>query len=199
MVTPKTLLAMSGADLTPGRLSQSTLVLIDCQNEYLTGHLPLIGINQALDEVANILKRARKLATPIIHVAHKGAAASLFDRESEGGQLCDKAAAIEGEPIIEKGLPNSFADTNLHKAIEETGRKELIFIGFQTHMCMSATVRSALDHGYRSTVVASAVATRDLPSADGGVMSAQVLHQATLTALSDRFAIIANTADDLPD
>jgi hypothetical protein len=39
-------------------------------------------------------------------------------------------------------------------------------------MCVSATVRSALDHGYASTVVAAACATRDLPDPLGGHRSA---------------------------
>lgn len=30
---PKTLLAMAGADLSPNKISDSALILIDCQNE----------------------------------------------------------------------------------------------------------------------------------------------------------------------
>ncbi len=33
----KILLSMTGADLTPNRVSESVLILIDCQNEYVTG------------------------------------------------------------------------------------------------------------------------------------------------------------------
>ncbi|WP_341702793.1 isochorismatase family protein, partial [Ferrovibrio sp.] len=70
-------------------------------------------------------------------------------------------------------------------------RRELIVAGFQTHMCVSATVRSAVDHGYRSAVIAAGCATRDLPDPlGGGVMAAADLHRVTLTALSDRFATI---------
>ena len=199
MPTPQTLMALSGQNLSPARLSESTLVLIDCQNEYLTGALPLTDIDPALDQIALILDRARNLNTPIIHIAHRGPSGTIFDREAEGGQLCSKAAAEEGELIIEKTLPNSFADTELHHSLQSIGRNELIFVGFQTHMCVSATVRSALDHGYRSTLVASAAATRDLPAVGGGVVPARDLHQATVAALADRFAIVVETASNLPD
>lgn len=64
-----------------------------------------------------------------------------------------------------------------------------------THMCVSTTARAALDLGYRSTVVASACATRDLPDALGGVVDAKTVHRAALAALGDRFAIIAPDAD----
>ena len=61
MSTPKTLLEMSGADLRPAPLAQSTLVIIDAQNEYLDGKLALPAIRSALD--ADALHRAA-LAAP---------------------------------------------------------------------------------------------------------------------------------------
>ena len=62
-------------------------------------------------------------------------------------------------------------------------------------LCVSASARSALDHGFRSTVVAGATATRDLPNPSGkGVTMAETIQQGTLAALSDRFsAVIADT------
>jgi isochorismate hydrolase len=96
---------------------------------------------------------------------------------------------------VVKHLPNSFAGTDLADLLAATGRKELIVAGFQTHMCISATVRSALDHGYRVTLVAAACATRDLPDPLGGApLSAAVLHRVTLAALNDRFATVVADA-----
>lgn len=67
-----------------------------------------------------------------------------------------------------------------------------------THMCVSSTARAALDLGYATTVAADAAATRDLPNPAGGVIKADVLHQASLAALADRFAVVA-TVDTIPD
>ena len=89
-----------------------------------------------------------------------------------------------------KHLPNAFAGTDLDATIRATGRKELIVAGFQTHMCVSSTVRAALDLGWRTTVVDAASATRDLPDGNGGVVPAAALHRATLAALADRFAVV---------
>jgi nicotinamidase-related amidase len=87
----------------------------------------------------------------------------------------------------------------LQKTIDATGRKELVVVGFMTHLCVSATVRSALDLGYRTTVVADATATRDLPDPlvapeAQGVQKAESVHRATLAALADRFAIVVRNA-----
>jgi nicotinamidase-related amidase len=199
MTEPKTLLSLSGADMTPGALSKSTIISIDCQNEYVDGMLPLPGVTEALAEVRRLLERARSAGTPIVHIAHKGAPGGAFDRTAANGQITDAAAPIGEEMVIEKPLPNAFAKTNLADALDEIGRKELIVCGFMTHMCISSTVRAALDLGYRNTVVATAAGTRDLPLAGGGVIDARSLHDASLAALADRFAIIAGTSDDLPD
>lgn len=199
MTTPRTLLSMAGADMAPGRLSESTVVLVDCQNEYVSGALPLTGVQAALDEIAVLLERARTIATPVVHVVHQGRAGSLFDLDAPNGREVDAVQAVDGEPVVRKTLPNSFAGTDLHERLTAIGRKNLIVVGFQTHMCISATVRSALDHGYRITVPASCAATRDLPSPTGGVVTAQILHDATLAALADRFAIVVPTQADVPD
>ena len=72
-----------------------------------------------------------------------------------------------GETVLVKSLPNAFAGTPLADLVRATGRREIVIAGFATHMCVSATARSALDHGFRTTVVAAATATRDLPHVCG--------------------------------
>src|SRR3546814_10910687 len=108
MADPKTLLAMAGADPTPNALADSVLVLIDCQNEYVTGKLPLVGVEPALDEVAALLRRARGAGTPIIHVAHAGRPGGLFDREAESGAIHEKAAPAAGETVVERSEAHTF-------------------------------------------------------------------------------------------
>jgi nicotinamidase-related amidase len=64
-------------------------------------------------------------------------------------------------------------------------------------MCVSSTARAALDLGYRTTIVAAASATRDLPDGLGGVVPAATVHKVALVELSDRFAVIAPTPEDI--
>jgi nicotinamidase-related amidase len=133
----------------------------------------------------------------VIHVVHHAKpGAALFDPQGEYVSVIDGLQAQEGEITVVKSLPNSFAGTTLDAELKKSGKRELIIAGFATHMCVSATTRSALDHGYVSTVVAAACATRDLPDPLGsGVIKAADLHRATLAALADRFAtVLPNTA-----
>lgn len=195
MDTPKTLLEMAGAARTVARWDQVCLVLVDAQMEYVTGRLPLHGVDAALAECVRLLTLAREAGAPVIHVVHEGRGGGLFDPQGPGGAIVPALAPIAAETIVLKRLPNAFAATTLEACLKATGRTQLVIAGFATHMCVSATARSALDHGYASTVVAAACATRDLPSPLGGVIAAPMLHEVALAELADRFATVVASAD----
>ncbi|MEN7526479.1 MULTISPECIES: cysteine hydrolase family protein [unclassified Cupriavidus] len=192
---PFTLLDAAGASRKPSAWSEAVLVLVDHQREYVDGKLPLTGMPEAVAECGALLALARQHGTPVIHVVHHGKAGGAFDPDSIHAQIIDGLEPAEGEQTLVKSLPNSFAGTDLAARLQAIGRRELIVAGFQTHMCISATVRSALDHGYRVTLVASGCATRDLPDPLGGdPLSAADLHRYTLAALNDRFATVVQDA-----
>ncbi len=195
-MTPRTLLSLAGHEPKLPLWSDAALVLIDYQNEYLAGPLQLPEAAKAIAAAERVLLAARIRGARIIHVLHKGTAGSLFDRAAWGGEPIDPLKPEAGEAVVEKSAPSSFFETDLAERLGGAGTS-VVFMGFMTHMCVSTTVRAALDYGYVSTVVADACATRDLPSSDGGTIPAAVLHAAELAALSDRFAGIFSAADFL--
>jgi len=198
MSDPKTLLQFAGADLSANSFSDSILLTIDQQNEYVFGELPLYNIDSALSEAAVVLENARAAGAPIIHIVQAGRSGGLFDLQAARGQIVDTVMPHAGERVIRKIRPNSFSETTLEADLRQTGRTNLIVTGFMTHMCVSSTVRAALDLGFRTTIVAGATATRDLPSISGGpVINAGTLSNASLAALADRFAVIVPAAKDL--
>jgi nicotinamidase-related amidase len=168
-------------------MADGVLLIIDAQREYTDGLLPLTGVASAVDALATLLEKARKAGAPIVHVRHKGPG-KAFNPSSTGYEIVKQLTPRDGEAIVDKGLPNAFAGTELAK-------QNLIVGGFMTHMCVSATVRSATDHGFMSTIAADTVATRDLPDAAGGAtVGADAINRITLAALSDRFAWIVPKA-----
>jgi len=191
MTSAKTLLELSGADLSLPKLAGSCLVLIDLQNEYRSGPIALPGADAAIAAAKRLLDRARTSGAQIIHVAHKGKPGGLFDREAERGAIVASLAPLSGEPVIEKALPNAFAGTKLKASLDATGRKNVVLAGLMTHMCISSTARAALDLGFRVTIDAESCATRDLPDGRGGTIAAATIHDVALAELADRFAIIA--------
>ena len=188
----KTLLEMAGADLTPPKLADAVLIVIDAQNEYVDGKLPLPGVKSALGNIARLLEKARADGGRIVHVQHRGRAGGAFDPATRAFAIADEAAPKSGETVVEKPLPNAFAGTTLDEILKSIGAKRLVLAGFMTHMCVSSTARAALDLGYQTTVAADACATRDLPSGAGDISAAD-LHRAELAALADRFSIVCDT------
>ena len=182
---PPTLLEISGAAYPAGRLADSIVVIVDAQRVYVDGRL---------------LARARAAGTPVIHVVQHGrSGGAICDPNGPDIAIAEPASPLAGENVIIKRLPSSFAGTTLEETLKRLGRTHLIVVGFMTHMCVSTTVRAALDHGYRCTVIANACATRDLPDGRGGIVPAAVVHRANLAALADRFARVVETVGEIPD
>lgn len=185
------LLEIVKAPRTASPLAQSALILIDAQEEYRQGRLTLEGIEPAIAEAAELLGLARRSGLPVFHIVQHGRAGSpIFDPEGSLVEIVEALRPQPGERVVVKSLPNAFAKTDLHELIAATGRRELILAGFMTHMCVSATARAALDLGYRSTVIAHATATRDLPDPLDGVIPAETVKRAALAMLADRFAVV---------
>jgi nicotinamidase-related amidase len=193
-----TILQRFASPAPPNRLADSVLLIIDAQREYLDGHLALPGIGPALATGARLLARARAAGTPVVHVLHRGAG-PLFNPETPAYRPLDEMQPQPGESVVNKTLADAFAGTQLQAVLAATGRSNLIVIGFMTHNCVSSTVRAATGRGFRCTVVAPACATRPLPDGQGGVLAADLLHEASLIGLSDTQAAIVRDVADIPD
>jgi nicotinamidase-related amidase len=180
-------------------LAESTLIMIDCQNTYTRGVMELEGVEQALDEAAALLDRARSVGIPIIHVQHSDGPGSLYDIEGESGAIVARVAPHEGEPVVVKNYPNSFVQTDLDERLKAVNATNLVLAGFMTHMCVNSTARAAFNLGYAPTVVAAATATRALPGVGDAPVSAATMQAASLAAMADLFAVVVPGAASIPD
>ncbi len=199
MAASRTLRDIAGLGYTPARINNSALVLIDCQNTYREGVMQLEGVEPALVECQALLKRYRDAGRPVIHIQHDGGAGSPYDVNDRIGAIADVVAPNSGEPVVVKTYPSSFEKTNLNDLLKGYGVEELAIAGFMTHVCVNSTARAAFNHGYRATVIGNATATRSLPNPSGGVVSAKELHDASLTALNDFFAVVVPSQDKITD
>lgn len=195
MTAPTTLRDLMGLGHQPCTLQDAALVMIDCQNTYREGIMQLTGVEPALKEARRVLDRARALGRPVIHIQHDAGPGTPYDVRVDIGRIADIVAPQNGETVITKGYPNSFVQTPLDDELKRLGVKNLVLVGFMTHMCVNSTARGAFNLGYAPTVVASATATRDLPLPDGSLVRADALQPASIATMRDLFAAIAPTAD----
>jgi|SRR5471032_1392336 len=181
--------------------SSTALVLIDFQNEYYDGRLPIPDGQAALRHAVELVALADARRMPVFHVQHIGAAGGVLF--ADGGALAAIHPALTPAPhhqVLRKTTTSSFASTDLHARLQDHGIRTIIVAGLMTHMCVSTAVRDARQFGaasYHVIVAADACATRDIDGWDGGVVGHRTLHDATLTALSDNFADVLRTADIL--
>jgi len=190
-----TLREVIGLDRTPAKLSDSTLVLIDYQNTYTRGVMELEGWEPALDAAADLLARARRAGTRVVHVVNDGGPGP-YDYSAEIGQIHPKVAPVEGEAVVVKTAPDAFVGTGLGDLVDAAGKTDLVVAGFMTHMCVAFTAQGAFLRGDRPTVVADACATRPLGTA-AGETSAKELHAAALATVADLYGVVVATAADL--
>ncbi len=102
----KTLLQLAGATPVPSRLGQSTLVLIDIQNEYFDGPLKLAGVEAAAEVAAGLLARARALGAPVVHVRQRGrAGAEPSIRMPRAGRFTPPSRRWTAKPSSTRACP----------------------------------------------------------------------------------------------
>lgn len=198
----QTLRSIGGARATalidPG---STALLLIDFQNEYFSGRLPIPDGPAALCNARRLIMMADAHDMPVFHVQHIGARGGLLF--ADGGHMADfhdNLQPASHHHVLRKSTTSSFASTDLHARLQVRAIKTLIIGGLMTHMCVSTATRDARQFGalsYNNIVAADACATRDVEGWDGGIVSHADLHRAALTALSDNFAEILRTDDIL--
>lgn len=176
-------------------MSARAVVVIDIQNDYFpNGKYELVGIENAAANAARVIAAARETGDRVIHVRHvfPSADAPFFTPDSPGSEIHPAVAPQPGETVVVKNHPNPFRDTDLKKILDEGGIEEVVVVGAMSHMCIDATARAASDHGYRTTVVEDACATRDLEH--GGVtVPAASVHAAMMSALGFAYATVTDT------
>jgi len=200
MTNTTTLRDLMGLGNKASSISDSALIIIDAQNTYREGIMKLDGVEPALAECKLLLERFRAAGRPVFHVQHDAGEGSPYDLNAPIGQIADAVAPIAGEAVITKAVPSSFAQTDLDEQLKKLGVQNLILTGFMSHMCVNSTARAAFTLGYSPTVVASATATRALPSkASGKLVPSEQVHEAALAALSDLPSAVVRCSKDVPD
>jgi nicotinamidase-related amidase len=193
----KTLREITGMGYNPAKLKDSALVMVDCQNTYRTGVMQLTNVEPAILEAQKLLRLARELKVPIIHIQHDAGPGSPYDVTAEIGAISTEVAPQSGEDVIVKHFPNSFVETSLETKLRSLRVENVVLAGFMTHICINSTARGAFNLGFKPTIVATACATRSLPTADGKVIDAQTIHESTLASIRDLFAVVVDDVEAL--
>ena len=178
-------------------MSKRAILVVDLQNEYWpTGNMPLEGIEAAAENAARVIAHARTKGDLVVNIRHEIPGGPIFVPGSTGAQINDVVTPAGDEAVITKNFPNSFRDTGLKALLDENGVRDVIVIGAMSHMCIDATTRAANDHGFATTTIHDACATRDIEFG-GQTAPAAHVHTAIMGALAFLYGDVVSTQDFL--
>jgi len=188
--TPPTLRALYGLHApTSFDADRTALVLIDFQEEFFSGRLPIPDGARAVDRAAELLRWARRTGISVVHVRNVARAESpLFAAGSPTVAPVAVLSARDGETVVIKSMAGAFSKTDLDATLRARRVDTLVLAGIMTHLAVDTSARDATVLGYKVVVASDATATRDLPGIDHAT-----LQRASLAALSDRFADVMTT------
>lgn len=174
---------------------QRALILIDVQNEYVTGNLPIEypPVQSSLAQIAKAGAAAAAAGIPIVLVQQNAPKESpLFALGSDGWQLHEVVASMPYAHRVEKWLPSALSGTGLSDWLKEKGVDTLVIAGYMTHNCNDSTIRQAVHEGWRVEFLHDA--SGSLPYAnEAGYASAEQIHKTYCVVLQSRFAAVVST------
>ncbi|AIO38640.1 isochorismatase family protein [Burkholderia cenocepacia] len=173
--------------------ARTALLVIDFQNEYFSGRLPIPEGPRALANAQRVIAFADRAGISVFHIQHAGAADGLlFADGSDSFRFHPDLQPAPHHAVVKKTSVSVFPTTDLDERLKAASIDTLIVTGLMTHACVAGAARDAVPLGYAVIVVDDACATRDLDVA-GGTMPHCDLHRATLAALSDTFGDVLTT------
>ena len=194
-----TIRAMLGASpidhLDPKR---TALIVIDFQNEYFTGRMPIPDRAQALANTKKLIDMADRAGIEVYQIQHVAPAGSAVF--ALGGKTVDFAPGAEpraGDTVLQKTTVSVFASTDLDKRLKAKGIDTVVIAGLMTHACVAGAARDAAPLGYHVVVASDASATRDIQRVDGSRVSSAELHRAALAEIEDTFGDVLTTSQIL--
>jgi nicotinamidase-related amidase len=193
-----TIRTMAGASAPQAIAANSTaLLVIDFQNEYFSGRMPIPDGMAALRNTQRLVAHADRAGMPVFHIQHVTPAGSpIF---AEDGDTVPFHSGLQPAPhhaVVQKSQVSAFQGTDLDQRLKAAGIKTLIVSGLMTHMCVTGAARDAVPLGYAVIVPHDACATRDLDGPAGLVPHAE-LHRAALAAIADAFGDVLSTSQVL--
>jgi len=176
--------------------AKRALLVIDVQNEYFDGNLPIEypPTSVSLPNILRAMDFAQTQQIPVLLARHNTPeTAPVFAVNSHGWALHPDVAARPHDLLIDKKLASVFTNTVLKDWLHAHHIDTLTVIGYMTHNCDASTILEASHQGFNVEFLSDA--TGALPYAnEAGSVSAQQIHETFSVVFHTGFAAVATTA-----
>ncbi len=142
--------------------NDSVLVVIDVQDKLAVA---MERVDAVIASIGLLVRGAAIVGAPIIVTrqypqglgdTHAGVARVLEEVSAQGATV----------RVVDKMSFDCFAEEGFAEAVSDTGRKQLLVAGMETHICVTQTVLAGLGAGYDVHVAADACCSRERDSHD---------------------------------
>lgn len=192
----QTIRAMSGATpITQIDPPTTALLVIDFQNEYFNGKMPIPDGAAVLHSAQRLIEFADQHKIPVIHIQHLAPAGSeVFAQDGNTVDFHPLMQPRAQDTLVQKTSVSVFVSTDLHSQLQQQGIRTLIICGLMTHACVAGAARDGAALGYAIVVASDASATRAITRANGESVTKDQLHTSALAEIEDTFGDVLTTS-----
>lgn len=179
------------------RTPRRALLVIDVQNDYVGGNLPIEypPVELSLANIGRAMDAARAAGVPVVvvqNVLPEGA--PFMARGTDGAELHAVVSSRCSDHYVLKNLPSAFAGTGLEDRLRERRVDTITIVGYMTHNCDLSTAVHALHAGFAVEILSDA--TGSVPYANrAGAASAAEIHRVMTVVMQSRFAAVMTTEE----
>ena len=172
------------------------LLVIDVQNEYFSGRLPVTYPGGSLGNILNAMDAALGSGVPVVVIRHASTQpdAKTFVPNTPGWELHEEVRRRVHDLLVEKKFPGSLTGTGLEGWLRKEGVDTVVICGYMTQMCCDTTARQAFHAGFSVEFLSDATGTLSVRN-DAGSIKDEELHRATLVTQAMRFSKVLTAAD----
>lgn len=176
------------------KIMRKALLVIDVQNEYFNGKLPVTYPENSFTNIKKVMEAANRTKIPVILIQHTNTEKDIitFKRGTDEWNLHEEICKGNYQAIVEKNLPGSFTGTELESYLRKNNINTVTICGYMTQMCCDTTARQAMHLGFNVEFLSDATGTLDV-SNSAGEISACELHKAILITQAMKFSEVMTT------
>jgi maleamate amidohydrolase len=182
--------------LAPGN---AAALFIDLQEEHRRDERYLVaGFDAIIANVRDLQTAARSAGIPAFHAAYvvdasvrklrpfhpvmADGTSAFSDRSSPLSAMCPEVGPIGDEDILFKSEPSAFGSGQLSHKFNALGIEWVFVAGVWTEACVDATVKDAIDLGYRVILIKDACGSGSVAMHQTGILNlANRLYGGTVT------------------
>lgn len=177
---------------TIARRGDALLVVVDIQ-ERLSAVMP--DRECVLSAVGKLLRTSALVGVPVVVTRQYPKGLGDLD-----GGLAESIAAAQREggsiTLADKVTFDCFGEAGFVEALASAGRRQLLLVGMETHICLTQTALSALAEQFDVHVVADACCARDAASHQSALERMRAAGATITTSESVMYELVGAAATD---